>query len=59
MTRIAPYARLTNMPGFLRSGHIWPTMELCIKFFIPFVIAFLALLAVSLESGDGGIQFVS
>ena len=20
--RIAPYARLTNMPGFLRSGHI-------------------------------------
>ena len=21
-TRIAPYARLDNMPGFLRSGHI-------------------------------------
>ena len=33
-------------------------MELCTNSFTPFVIAFLALLAVALEPGDGGIQFV-
>ena len=29
-TRIAPYARLDNMPGFLRSGHI------CVLFGCPY-----------------------
>ena len=32
---------------------LWPAMELCTNFFTPFVRAFLALLAVALESGAG------
>ena len=44
-TRIAPYARLDNMPGFLRSGHIFARVA------VAKTIAIMPIEEVSLEVG--------